>query len=170
MSATLRSLVVDVLFSMVNALCAGHLVPSRIRILVLKLVGVSIPIRSRVSPGVIIRTRLLSVGRNSTINYRCLFDNRAPVTIGSRVGVGPDVLFLTSSHDWRDPRCRAGTSELSPITVEDGVWIGARAVLLAGVTVGRGAIVAAGSVVSRDVEANVMVGGIPAKVIKRLDS
>ncbi|WP_301844410.1 acyltransferase [Rhodococcus pyridinivorans] len=133
-----------------------------------KLAGLEIPLRSRVSPGVIFRTNKVSIGRRSSVNYRCLFDNRAPVTIGANVGIGAEVQFITSGHETDDPICRAGKGYTAPIIIEDGVWIGSRATILAGVTVGAGAIVAAGAVVNRDVPPHTLCGGIPARVLKAL--
>lgn len=124
--------------------------------------------RARISPGVIFRTSQVTLGRKSTINYRCIFDNRSRVTIGERVGIGAEVQFITSGHEYDDPNCRAGKGLTSPIVVEDGAWIGSRATILAGVTIGAGAIVAAGAVVNRDVPPHTMYGGIPARQIKEL--
>ena len=124
--------------------------------------------RARISPGVIFRTSQVTLGRKSTINYRCIFDNRSRVTIGERVGIGAEVQFITSSHESDDPKCRAGAGTTAPIVIGDGAWIGSRATILAGVTVGAGAIVAAGSVVNRDVPPHTMYGGVPARQIKVL--
>ncbi|QDF17979.1 acetyltransferase [Gordonia phage Clark] len=153
------------IIALLNAVAGSHLVPSRIRLVLYRLAGLDVPLRGRISPGVIFRTRRVSIGRGSTVNYRCLFDNRAPVTIGERVGVGAEVQFITSNHDISNPDCRAGTGSLASITVGDGAWIGSRATILAGVTVGAGAIVAAGAIVNRDVPAHTMVGGVPARPI-----
>ena len=154
--------------ALLNSVVASHLVPSRARLIAYKAAGIDIPLRARVSPGVTVRTTQLTVGRKSTINYRCLFDNRAPVTIGARVGIGADVHFITSGHETDDPACRAGDGFVRPITVGDGVWIGSRATILGGVTIGAGSIIAAGSVVNRDVPPHCLYGGTPAKLIRAL--
>jgi acetyltransferase-like isoleucine patch superfamily enzyme len=83
--------------------------------------------------------------------------------------VGARVLFLTSGHEIGPSERRAGPVHSSPITVEDGCWIGAGSILLPGVTIGRGSIVAAGSVVTKDVAPDTLVGGIPARPIRELD-
>lgn len=156
-------------FALLNSISSSHLVHFRLRTILLRIAGVQINFRSQVRPQVVIRSRLLKVGRRSTINYNCVIDNRAPVSIGDNVGVGVAVLFITSSHDMSDPRVRAGKGQVSPIVIGDGAWIGSGVTILAGVTVGEGAVVAAGAVVTADVPAHTLVGGVPARVIRALD-
>lgn len=93
---------------------------------------------------------------------------RDKVTIGSNVNIGPFTRFVSDSHEVGSPRRRAGKFFADPISVGDGVWIGACVTVLGGVTIGEGAVVAAGAVVTRDVPANTLVGGVPAKVIRDL--
>jgi acetyltransferase-like isoleucine patch superfamily enzyme len=112
----------------------------------------------------------LVVGRRSFVNHQCYFDTSAAVTIGMDCAVGPRVCFITSGHAIGPSQRRAGPGISAPITVEDGCWIGAGAVLLPGVTIGRGSIVAAGAVVNRDVAPNSLVGGVPARILKGLDT
>jgi acetyltransferase-like isoleucine patch superfamily enzyme len=76
--------------------------------------------------------------------------------------------MLTGTHDFHDPQNRVGKMEGRPITICDGVWLGARSTILPGVTVGGGAVVGAGAVVTKDVPANTVVAGVPAKVIRCL--
>jgi acetyltransferase-like isoleucine patch superfamily enzyme len=85
------------------------------------------------------------------------------------VAVGPGVYFITGTHRIGSHTQRAGPVIAAPIRVGDGVWIGARAILLPGVTVGAGAIVAAGAVVTRDVPADTLVAGVPAQVKRSLE-
>lgn len=98
-----------------------------------------------------------------------IYDN-APVTIGDRVLIGPDVCICTGTHatDWPGRQAASGTSFAHPIRIEEDCWIGARAVIMPGVHIGRGSTVAAGAVVTKDVEAECLVGGVPAKLIRRL--
>ncbi|RDW57175.1 hypothetical protein BP6252_13823 [Coleophoma cylindrospora] len=97
-----------------------------------------------------------------------IYDN-APVIIGDNVRIGPGVCICTGTHDV-DPDVRRdnGGSFALPIRIEDDCWIGARVTILPGVTIGRGSTVAAGAVVTRDVEEYCLVGGVPVKLIKRL--
>jgi len=114
--------------------------------------------------------RDFTVGETSIINWPAYFELSNKITIGSRVAIGPNTSFITSTHDIGDSLSRAAKLKTAPIVLEDGVWIGAGATILPGVTVGRGAIVAAGAVVTRDVPPNTLVGGVPARHIRNLDS
>lgn len=90
----------------------------------------------------------------------------AAVAIGHRCDIGPDVSFITGSHLLGPSSRRAGVGTARSIRIGNGCWIGASSRILGGVTIGDGAVVAAGSVVIRDVPANTLVAGVPA-VIKR---
>lgn len=158
----------SLVFALVNSIAASHLVHFRVRTVVLRLAGVRINMRSQVRPNVIIRSRRLSIGRRSTINYNTVIENRAPVKIGDNVGIGVGVLLITSTHEMDDPLVRAGVGSVAPIEICDGAWIGSGATVLAGVRVGAGAVVAAGAVVTKDVPENALVGGVPARLIKEL--
>lgn len=93
---------------------------------------------------------------------------KADVTIGARCDIGPRVTLVTGSHRlWEDETRAAGSSFSAPIKIGDGVWIGAGVIVLGGVTVGDRAFLAAGAVVTTDVPADSMVGGSPAKVLRR---
>jgi len=92
----------------------------------------------------------------------------ARLVIGDGVAIGQHVLFTTNSHASGHPLRRAGALVAEPIRIGHGAWIAARAVLLPGVTVGDGAIVTAGAVVTRSIPAHTMAGGVPARPIKEL--
>ena len=100
----------------------------------------------------------------STINRKCLLDSRGGLSIGQYVSVSPDVHFITASHDINSSEF---VLTLGSIEVGDYSWIGSRATILPGVTIGKGAVVAAGAVVTRDVGEFEVVAGIPAKCIGR---
>jgi maltose O-acetyltransferase len=110
------------------------------------------------------------IGRNSHIERNCTIDARSPLTIGENVALSPEVVILAGTHDVNDPRF--ANSEVGPwaVTIEDHVWIGTRAMIMPGVTVGRGAVVAAGSVVTKDVPPLTIVAGVPAKPIGMRDA
>lgn len=110
------------------------------------------------------RDRYLTIGEHTRINRRCLLDARGPLRIGDNVSVSAEVAILTTQHRPEDPDFRV---ESRPVVIEDHVWIGMRAMVMPGVTVGRGAVIAAGAVVTRDVPPLAVVGGVPAKVIGR---
>lgn len=94
---------------------------------------------------------------------------RAEVTIGDNVLVGPFVKMVTDSHEIGPSTKRGGAYFRTPIVIEDGVWIGASVTIVGKVSVGAGAVIAAGSLVNKDVPPNALVGGVPARVLKTLD-
>ncbi|MCH5318919.1 MAG: sugar O-acetyltransferase [Paramuribaculum sp.] len=106
------------------------------------------------------------VGENVFINACCQFQDQGGVWIGDGSLIGHNVVFATLNHDL-DPQKRQICIP-KPIVLGRNVWIGSNSTILAGVTVGDNAVVAAGSVVTKDVEANTVVGGVPAKFIKNL--
>lgn len=111
----------------------------------------------------------LSIKQGVTVGVHVAITLDAPVTIGENVSLGPHVRIYTGSHSI-GPGSRRMLMDvlLRPVTIEDGAWIAAEARLLPGVTVGRGSIVAAGSVVTEDVPPNTYVEGNPARVVREL--
>ena len=135
--------------------------------------------------------RLFSLGQNSVVeSYSCI--NNAvgdviigdhtrigihntiigPVTIGSHVNLAQSITVTALNHNFSDTTRRIDEQGIStnPVTIEDDVWIGANAVILPGVTIGQHAVVAAGAVVTADVPANTVVGGVPARIIKKINT
>jgi len=110
----------------------------------------------------------LVIGNNTGIAQGAFIQVRGKVVIGNDVIFGPNVSIFSESHNFDDPNIpiHLQGETRKGVTIEDGAWIGTRAVILDGVTVGRNSIVAAGAVVTRDVPAYSIVGGVPAKVIK----
>ena len=108
----------------------------------------------------------IAVGRGVFINAGCCFQDQGGIVLGDGVLVGHQVVFATLDHDL-DPARRGGMFP-APIRVGKNVWIGAHATILKGVTIGDNAVVAAGAVVTKDVPANTVVGGVPARVIKTI--
>jgi acetyltransferase-like isoleucine patch superfamily enzyme len=106
-------------------------------------------------------------GKNVYINRGCTLDIRGTLTIGDNVSISPDVTILTATHGLNDP---AFGVEHYPVTIEDHVWIGTRALILPGVTLGQGSVVAAGAVVTRDVAPLEVVAGVPARRIADRDA
>jgi acetyltransferase-like isoleucine patch superfamily enzyme len=111
----------------------------------------------------------LSIGQHCQINAALSLELGATISIGDHVGIGQEVIILTTSHEHHDsPRHRAGPLVRQPVRIEDGVWIGARTLILPGVTIGQGAVVAAGAVVARDVPPHTLVAGVPARPVGKL--
>jgi maltose O-acetyltransferase len=109
----------------------------------------------------------LEIGHNSGIGVDCRV--YGPVVIGDNVMMGPEVIILTDNHkfDRLDiPMCQQGHLESETVVIDDDVWIGTRVIILPGVKIGKGAIVGAGAVVTRDVPEYTIVGGNPAKFIR----
>ncbi len=109
----------------------------------------------------------IKLGKNVFINSGCKFQDQGGITIGDDVLIGHNVVLATLNH-CEDPETRSHLIP-SPIVIEDKVWIGSSAVILPGVTIGYGAIIAAGAVVTKNVDKMTVVGGVPAKVIKRIE-
>lgn len=93
----------------------------------------------------------------------------AKIIIGDNVWVGMDVSFVCPTNDIGDYKQRAGKAIYKDIVIGKGSWIGARSTILPGVTIGEGSIIAAGSIVTKDVPANTLYGGVPAKFIKKIN-
>jgi acetyltransferase-like isoleucine patch superfamily enzyme len=106
----------------------------------------------------------ITIGDHSVIDRDCTLDGRGVIKIGSNVNLAPEVMILTAYHD-PDSDNFAGIEKA--VVIEDYVWIATRAMVLPGVTIGRGAIVAAGSVVTKDVPPQTIVGGNPARIIRQ---
>ncbi len=113
---------------------------------------------------------LFSIGSDTFITGPLHINLAAEVRIGDRVNIGHDVVLLTVDHQIGDEWRRAGWSERAPILIGNGVWIGARVVVLPGVSIGAGSVVAAGALVKHDVPEHTLVGGVPARVLRRLES
>jgi acetyltransferase-like isoleucine patch superfamily enzyme len=104
----------------------------------------------------------IEVGPSSVINEKCRLDSRGGLKIGKSVSISSDVVILTASHD---PRSSTFEEIVKAVTIEDYVWIGTRAIILPGVTLGRGCVVGAGAVVTKSVLPGSTVVGIPARPI-----
>lgn len=112
--------------------------------------------------------RNLTIGVGCYINHACVFDAVAPIHLGDEVSLGHEVLVTTAGHRIGSPKRRGGSIDARPVRIGNGAWIGSRAVVLPGVDIGDGAIVAAGAVVTRDVAPDTLVGGVPARLIRHL--
>jgi len=104
----------------------------------------------------------VSIGEDSIIGANCFMDGREKLNIGNHVDIASDVMIYNSEHDLNNPDFNA-VSDM--VIIEDYVFIGPRAIILPGVNIKRGAVVAAGAVVTKDVAAYAIVGGVPAKTI-----
>jgi acetyltransferase-like isoleucine patch superfamily enzyme len=107
----------------------------------------------------------LEIGQHTVIDRDCTLDARGKLKIGNNVNLAPEVMVLTAYHD---PDAEDTFPAIhKSVIIEDHVWIATRAMILPGVTIGRGAIVAAGAIVTKDVPPQTIVGGNPARVIRQ---
>lgn len=142
--------------------------PNEIVALMSELTGVQVDESFRMFPpfytdcGINIR-----LGKRVFINSGCKFQDQGGITIGDDVLVGHNCVIATLNHAI-DPN-RRGDMIPAPVIIEDKVWIGANVTILPGVTIAAGAILAAGAVVTKDVEAESIVGGVPARLLKRIE-
>lgn len=109
----------------------------------------------------------LQIGNNTWIGQDCFFHSSGGIVIGNEVGIGPKVSILTSQHrpDDSNESVLFSPLEFKPVTLEDGCDIGVNSTILPGVTIGKGAIIAAGAVVNKNVPPYEIWGGVPAKKI-----
>lgn len=140
-----------------------------LRYITYKIVGKKVGKNVTIYEGLkIIRPENFVIGNNSGINYGGYFDASGGVNIGNWVRMGSKVTIISSNHNMnkRDVLIKHQGTNYSPVTIGDDVWISCNATILSGVTVGKGAVIAAGAVVTKDVPEYAIVGGVPAKVIK----
>ena len=139
-----------------------------VRELLSELFGYQVPQSLRVFPPLYADFgKNISVGEGVFINACCHFQDHGVVTLGDGCQIGHNVVFATLNHELL-PEIR-GVTRPAPIVLGKKVWVGSNATILQGVTIGDNAVVAAGAVVTKDVPANTIVGGVPARVIKRID-
>ena len=143
----------------------------RMRGRLLKALGVRVDGGARVYPWIrfVGGVDRLSIGRGTFINVNLTVDANVDIVLGSRVHLGPGVSLLPTSHAMGPPAQRAGATVSEPIRIGDGAWLGAGVTVLGGVTIGSGCVIAAGAVVTADTEPDTVHGGVPARLIRRLD-
>ncbi len=135
-----------------------------IRRMILKKIGVKIGCKSFIMKrNYIINANHLNIGKFSHINRDCFIDARGYIDIGNNVSISHKVKIVTGSHDIDS---ELFTGKYLPIHIKDYVWLGINSTILQGITIGEGAVVCAGAVVTKDVPPYAVVGGIPAKIIK----
>ena len=141
--------------------------PEEVRELLSELFGYKVPESLRVFPPFYSDFgKNIHVGENVFINACCHFQDHGGVTIGDGCQIGHNVVFATLNHGLQ-PEER-GITYPAPIVLGKNVWVGSNSTILQGVTIGDNAVIAAGAVVTRDVEAGTIVGGVPARFIKRI--
>ena len=156
-------------FAAFSFLLLDNQASGRMRCGLLRLCGASIGRRCFVRGGLLIQESFnLTLGDDVFINAGCCLDLSAPIVIGSRVQMAYQVTLITGGHAIGPHESRAGEHCPAPIYIGDGAWIGARAIILPGVTIGAGAVVAAGALVTKDVPPDTLVVGVPAQPVREL--
>lgn len=151
-----------------NAIAGSGLIPRGLRIPLYRLGGISVG-RANIFPHVRFLGRApVTIATNAMINMGVTIDNQAPVEIHENAHIAPEVYIGTSTHALSGGSQRAGAVETAPIVIGRGAWIGARSIILPGVTIGEGAVIAACAVVREDCEPHTLYGGVPARSIKLL--
>ena len=145
----------------------GYRSPEEIRDLMERIVGRAVPESFRLFPPFTTDFGAnIHLGEQIFINSGCRFQDQGGIWIGDRCFIGHDVVMATLDHSLAV--ADRATTHPAPIRLGSDVWVGAKAVITSGVTIGDGAVIAAGAVVTRDVPPCTIVGGVPAKVIRRL--
>ena len=113
----------------------------------------------------------LFIGNNVSINRGCILHAGGEISIGDDVLIGPEVIIYSQNHRYKDSSLsiRMQGYEKSKVIIGNNIWIGARTIILPGVTVGNNVVIAAGSIVTKDIDCNSVFAGVPAKKIKNLD-
>lgn len=134
-----------------------------------KIIGEPVDVTTTLFPPFTINFgKFTRVGKHVFINHGCSFLDLGGITIEDHVLIGPQVKLVTENHPL-NPEDRRGMLA-KPILIKENAWIGAGATLLPGVTIGKNSVVAAGALVTKDVPPDTVVGGIPAKILKSIDS
>jgi acetyltransferase-like isoleucine patch superfamily enzyme len=158
-------------FKLVDLLGYGS-IGNRVRAFILKRAGFKIGSGCFIHPGVFIYSinTNLQIGKGAGIGRNVYFDALNSITIGDYVGIGHGTKFVTSSHELiSNFQTLRPDNGMDPIVIEDYVWLACNVVVLGGVTVGRGSVVGAGSVVTKSIPPNCFAAGVPAKVIRSLE-
>ncbi len=141
----------------------GHLPARRVRHRLYRRMGMQIAPGACIHRGLELRAaRNVRIGEGSVVGFDAILDGRAGIEIGRYVNLSSSVAIWTVQHDHRDPQFHVRGA---PVAIGDRAWLSFRCTVLPGVTVGEGAVVATGAVVTKDVPAYAIVGGVPASVI-----
>lgn len=122
-----------------------------------------------ISPFICDYGKYITFGDHVFVNSNCYFMDGGKITIGDYVFIGPSCGFYTGHHPLQAAKRNQGFEKALPITVGNHCWFGANVSVMPGVSIGHGCVIAAGSVVTKSVPDNVLIAGVPAKVIKTID-
>lgn len=144
-------------------------VPISHRPRLLRFVGLKTDVAG-IAPGVRFSNTRVGLAEGAFVNRGVHFEGEGQIEVGSHAAIGPDVLILTSTHDTGPSSWRAGSGapRYEDVSIGAGVWVGARATILPGVTIGRGCVIAANAVVREDCPDDTMWAGVPARLVRQL--
>lgn len=151
----------------VNGVAGSAVVPRPLRGALYRRAGLDVR-TNKLDVGIFFAGRDASIG-DSFVNRGVRFYNFARVEIGDGCSIAMEVAFLTGTHEIGTHEKRGGPGVLQPVRVGDGCWLGARVLVLPGVTIGAGCVVAAGAVVASDCEPDGFYAGVPARRIRELE-
>ena len=152
---------------LVNTMIRSPYFPTSLRLRALRLIGVKAG-KGEIRAGVMIAGPNLTLGTGVFVNAGTSLMNQAGIVLEDNVAIAPEALLLTSGHEIGPAQRRQGKLIRAPISVGSGTWIGARAVVLPGATIGPGCVIAAGALVTEDCEPNGLYMGTPAKRVRDL--
>lgn len=157
-------------FSLISFFLLDNKVSGKARAVLLSAMGAKIGKNCFLRGGLnILETINLTLGNTVFINNNCTIDCSAPVTIGDNVCLSYHVTIMTGSHEIGPHSRRTGEHKNGAVTIGDGAWIGARAIIMPGVTIGAGSVVGAGSLITKSIPPDVVAYGVPARVMSELD-
>jgi maltose O-acetyltransferase len=152
---------------LLNKVAASSLIPTSQRWRLWRALGADAE-HCRLGDGIYLRSRNIHLGPGCVVQRGCQIDNYAAVTVGREVAIGAGAMIVTAAHDIGPARRRSARLRGEPVTIGDGTWIGSRAMILPGVTVGAGCVIAAGAVVTKDCAPNGLYAGVPARRVRDL--
>lgn len=144
---------------------------SRMRVFILRKLGCGCSTTAYIGPNVtIIQPHRLRIGGNTSIHQDCYLDASGGVEIGDNVSIAHGVSIVSFNHTYRDAGIPIKNQPLSygAITIKDNVWVGCRAVILAGAEIGSRSVVGALTLCNKAYDGNEILGGVPARVIKKI--
>jgi maltose O-acetyltransferase len=153
---------------LVNRAAASPALDRRTRAAILRRAGFEIGKGAVVESGCFFFSAKAILGDYCVVNHGCYIDNKERITIGPRTGIAMGTTLCTSNHAMGDEFTRFGPYQPAPIEIGAGVWIGTRVLVLPGVKIGDGCMVAAGAVVAKDLDPNGLYAGVPAKKLRDL--
>ena len=151
-----------------NSIAASCLMPHKIRYLIYKQLGIQVNDVYQIKSRCFMTHGNVRFGNNSFVNHCVSFVGAELIDIGENCFVGFEAMFCTTTHEIGTCENRAGKLSAGPIKIGKGCWVGARATILPGITIGEGCVIATGAVVIRNCEPNGLYAGVPARRIKDL--